>query len=67
MLLGEAIVGEIEKAGQGYFMWTHKKFEIGYNGKNIVDVNLTSMKKVKLQPNINVEFTYEVSWGWTVG
>lgn len=41
-------------------MWTHKKFEIGYNGDQIVDINLTSDQKVKLAPNIKIEFTYEV-------
>ena len=42
------------------YIWTHKKFDIGYNGKHIVDVNLTSESKVKLQPNIQLKFTYEV-------
>lgn len=52
------IVGEVD--GEEVFIWTHKKFDIGYNGKNIVDVNLTSETKVKLQPNIQLKFTYEV-------
>lgn len=42
------------------YIWTHKKFDIGYNGKHIVDVNLTSESKVKLQPNAQLKFTYEV-------
>ena len=42
------------------YIWTHKKFDIGYNGKHIVDVNLTSEAKVKLQPNVQLKFTYEV-------
>jgi transmembrane 9 superfamily member 3 len=41
-------------------MWTHKKFDIGYNQENIVDVNLTSEVKVKLEPNAKLVFTYEV-------
>lgn len=52
------IVGEVD--GEEVFIWTHKKFDIGYNGKNIVDVNLTSETKVKLQPNVQLKFTYEV-------
>ena len=52
------IVGEVD--GDDVFIWTHKKFDIGYNGKSIVDVNLTSESKVKLQPNIQLKFTYEV-------
>ena len=55
------IVGEIEEGGDGYYIWTHKKFDIGYNGKQIVDVNLTSEAKVRLQPNAKIPFTYEVS------
>ncbi|XP_039272977.2 transmembrane 9 superfamily member 3-like [Styela clava] len=57
------IVGEIGESGkEEYFMWTHKKLEIGYNGDQIVDINLTSDHKVKLAPNIKIEFTYEVAW-----
>jgi len=52
------IVGEID--GEDVYIWTHKKLDIGYNGKHIVDVNLTSESKVKLQPNIQLKFTYEV-------
>lgn len=42
-------------------MWAHKKFDIGFNGKNIVDVNLTSEVKVKLEEGAKVPFTYEVN------
>lgn len=56
------IVGEVEKSTDTYFMWTHKKLDIGYNGENIVDVNLTSEAKVKLETNAHISFTYEVNW-----
>jgi len=56
------IVGEIEEGGDGYFIWTHKKLDIGYNEKQIVDVNLTSEAKVKLAPDLKIPFTYEVKW-----
>jgi len=52
-------VGE-SKDGEHY-IWTHKKLEIGYNGKQIVDVNLTSDAKVKLVKDAEIPFTYEVS------
>lgn len=45
-----------------YYIWTHKKFDIGYNGKHIVDVNLTSEVKVKLENGARIKFTYEVNW-----
>ncbi|XP_039275122.1 transmembrane 9 superfamily member 3-like [Nilaparvata lugens] len=35
---------------------------MGYNGKHIVDVNLTSENKVKLELNAFIPFTYEVNW-----
>lgn len=54
------IVGEIEDGGDGNYIWTHKKFDIGYNGQYIVDVNLTSESKVKLKPGIKIPFSYEV-------
>lgn len=62
-LLG--VVGEDENNGDeiSYYLFTHKKFDIGYNDKQIVDVNLTTNSvKVKLTPNAHITFTYEVNW-----
>lgn len=56
------IAGEIGEEGSGYHIWTHKKFDIGYNGKQIVDVNLTSDAKIKLEPGADLSFSYEVKW-----
>ena len=30
------IVGEIEEKEEEYYIWTHKKFEIGYNGDQVL-------------------------------
>lgn len=58
-------MGEIDDSSQQgeatYSIWTHKKFDIGYNGNQIVDVNLTSESKVKLTPDVEMTFSYEVS------
>lgn len=64
MLSVVGIVGEMEEdeGVSSYYIWTHKKFDIGYNGKQIVDVNLTSENKVKLKLNAKIPFTYEVNW-----
>ena len=43
-------------------LWTHKKLEIGYNGKSIVDVNLTSDGKIELKKDAKIHFTFEVVW-----
>lgn len=56
------IVGEISDDGKDYYIWTHKKFDIGFNGKQIVDVNLTSDSKMKLESGETIKFTYEVKW-----
>ena len=40
-------MGETENEGNDLYIWTHKKFEIGYNKDRIVDINLTSESKVK--------------------
>lgn len=58
----KGIVGDIGENGEEYYVWTHKKLEIGYNGNKIVDVNLTSESKVKLTPNAKIVFTYEVKF-----
>ena len=55
------IVGD-DEGGEGHYIWTHKKFDIGYNEKQIVDVNLTSEAKIKLSPGIKISFSYEVRY-----
>lgn len=55
------VVGEIGDSNE-LSIFTHKKFEIAYNGKQIVDVNLTSEGKVRLEKGTKLHFTYEVSW-----
>jgi transmembrane 9 superfamily member 3 len=45
-----------------FYIYTHKKFEIGYNGKQIIEVNLTNEKEQLLQVGAQIKFTYEVSW-----
>ncbi|KAK9881474.1 hypothetical protein WA026_016358 [Henosepilachna vigintioctopunctata] len=54
------VVGEVKD--NNYYIWTHKKFEIGYNENQIIDVNLTSEEKVLLTPDAKFGFTYEVIW-----
>ena len=56
------IVGEYDEKDDSYWLWTSKKFEIGYNNDRIVDVNLTSENKVKLSPGIDIKFSYDVTW-----
>ena len=57
------MVGEVDTSGTQpvYKMFTHKKFDVGYNGQQIVDVNLTSDARVVLQAGVKLDFSYEVS------
>jgi len=59
VIVSSGIVGEVDKE-KAVYMWTHKKLDIGYNGDAIVDVNLTSEAKVKLEHGARISFTYEV-------
>lgn len=56
------IVGEVNEANNEYYIWTNKKFDMGFSGNQIVDVNLTSEAKVKLVPGSKIAFTYETQW-----
>lgn len=49
-----------EEQGKDKYIWTHKRFDIGVNGKQIVDVNLTTSRRVKLEAGAKVDFSYEV-------
>ena len=43
-------------------IYTHKNFEIGYNGDSIVSVNLIAENPKPLVPGTDLEFTYSASW-----
>lgn len=55
-------VGERDKNDKKYYIYTHKKFEIGYNGNRIVDVKLTNEKREPLISDSKIRFTYDVSF-----
>ncbi|KRX58757.1 Transmembrane 9 superfamily member 3, partial [Trichinella sp. T9] len=59
------IVGEYrndENSGESMKLFTHRLFEIGYNGNTIVEVNLTSNNRIDLKPDVAFDLTYEVMW-----
>lgn len=56
------IVGEKGEQDDELYMWTHKKFEVGYNGDQITEINLISENKVKLVEGNDLPFTYQVIW-----
>lgn len=49
-----------EKPSDEMYIWTHKTIDIGYNGNRIVDVNVTTGKRVLLKPGVTLHFSYEV-------
>lgn len=55
-----ALVGEKESGAS--WIYTHKKFEISYNGKGIVMADVIAEEKKEIQPNTEYVFTYEVIW-----
>lgn len=57
-------VGDIrgEGADKKAYIFTHKKFEIGYNGNRIVDVKLTTERREPIVLGAKIKFTYEVSF-----
>lgn len=54
--------GEKEHAIHDVLVYTHKHLSIAYNGKQIIEVNLTSDMPVKVSPGTKLKFTYEISW-----
>ena len=61
-MVGEPEESNLNNGEPSYHIWTHKKLDIGYNGKQIVDVNLTSETKVELKVGRTIPFSYEVNW-----
>ena len=54
--------GEKEHAIHDVLVYAHKKLSIAYNGKQIIEVNLTYDEPVKVGPGVKLTFTYEVNW-----
>lgn len=44
------------------YIYTHKSFDIAYNGDRVIHVNLTSEAPVALAEGTRLEFSYAVSW-----
>ncbi|XP_011182989.1 transmembrane 9 superfamily member 3 [Zeugodacus cucurbitae] len=55
-------VGKKDDEEEKYYIFTHKRFEIGYNGQQIVDITLHNEKKELLTPGAKIKFSYEVNW-----
>ena len=45
-----------------YYLWSHKRLDIGFNGNQIVDITLTSEKKLKMEVGEKIQFSYEINW-----
>lgn len=62
----EGLIGEFKPDSNGrefYYLFTRRDFRIGYNGDQIVDVNVSvSRSYTELRPNQDLKFTYTVVW-----
>lgn len=56
------VVGEADEVKNEFYLYTHKKFDLGYNGNQIVDVNMTTENKVLLKAGTKISFSYEVNF-----
>jgi len=59
-ILDLAVVGRKNDKDAGVTIFTHKKFEIGYNENQIVEVVMTPEKPVQIEKGVKLEFSYEV-------
>lgn len=69
-------VGEVKEKGKdkgkegelepGAYIYTHKHFDIAYNGNQIIQVNLTSDMPVLIREGATLELTYSVKWAPTL-
>ncbi len=56
------VVGEVDENKSEYYIYTHMKFDIGFNGNRIVDVNMTTEGKTLLKRGAKIAFSYEINW-----
>jgi transmembrane 9 superfamily protein 3 len=68
IMADEDVLSEIESQtgphgiADATFLYTHKSFTIGYNGNQIVEVNMTSENAVPIEAGKKYEMTYSVHW-----
>ncbi|KAL7732527.1 hypothetical protein ACLKA6_019165 [Drosophila palustris] len=55
-------IGERDENDGKYYIYTHKKCDIGYNGQQIVDITLSTEKREELKEGASYAFSYEVNW-----
>eukprot|EP00798_Chlamydomonas_sp_ICE-L_P018867 gene18867-25423_t len=57
-------VGEMrhDSVGDVAYIYTHKTFDLSYNGDKIIQVNLTSDNPVAVVDGAQLQFTYSVNW-----
>eukprot|EP00898_Chlorokybus_atmophyticus_P000053 jgi/Chlat1/1048/Chrsp110S01532 len=67
--VGEYVGGDAEGADDEKkaataqsFIYTHKGFDVGYNGDKIIQVNLSSEDPRPLTPGTTLDFTYSIKW-----
>lgn len=62
--VGEFVTPEKGEKGaeDQVFIYTHRKFDINYDGEQVIQVNLTSENPVPLVAGSTVDFVYTVKW-----
>jgi transmembrane 9 superfamily protein 3 len=69
--VGERVVpdeDEAESAGEedtDLFLYTHRTYDLSFNGDKVIMVNLTSESPVPLTEGADIEMTYSVTWSPT--
>jgi hypothetical protein len=65
----EDVIKEIEShidrphgIAESTFLYTHKNFTIGYNGRSVIEVNMTSEGAVPVEAGHTYDLTYSVHW-----
>ena len=64
-MVGEYMVAEGASEGaeqQQGFLYTHQDYSIGYNGNQVIEVNLTLDGPKPISIGADLEFTYSVTW-----
>lgn len=61
---GLPIYGKVGERGEdkNLYIFAHKKFDLGFNGHHIVEVNITTERRELLKPGERIKFTYEINW-----
>eukprot|EP00002_Diphylleia_rotans_P017516 TRINITY_DN3400_c0_g2_i2.p1 TRINITY_DN3400_c0_g2~~TRINITY_DN3400_c0_g2_i2.p1 ORF type:complete len:308 (+),score=72.11 TRINITY_DN3400_c0_g2_i2:53-976(+) len=61
-MVGELVIPQSSSSNPDVYVYTHKRFSVGYNKDRIIEVNLTSEDPLLVKKDVKMPLSYSVNW-----